>query len=153
LLGIVYVLFVLAVMIFQRRLIYFPTKLSPEVAGQIAAKEGFQPWWNKEGQTIGWWMSRSASSTGSVLIVHGNAGCALDREYFATPIRAVAPVDIFILEYPGYGAREGSPGLASLLAAAEEGFNLISNRGPVFLVSESLSAPAWRRSSRASTVR
>ena len=140
LLGIIYVLFVVAVMIFQRSLIYFPTKLNPRVAEQMAAKEGFQSWRNQAGKTIGWQMPASSSSTGSVLIVHGNAGCALDRDYFATPIHAVAAVDVFILEYPGYGARDGAPSLPSLLAAAEEGFTLISNRGPAFLVSESIGA-------------
>jgi len=138
--GIIYALFVVAVMIFQRSLIYFPTKLNAKVAEQMAVKEGIVPWKNNAGDIIGWHLPAGGSSTGSVLIVHGNAGCALDRDYFATPIGAVASVDVFILEYPGYGAREGSPSLSSLLAASEEGFNLISNRGPVFLVSESIGA-------------
>jgi pimeloyl-ACP methyl ester carboxylesterase len=140
LLAVIYAVFVVAVMIFQRSLIYFPTKLNPKIAEQMAAKEGFLPWRNKAGEIIGWNLPAAASSTGSVLVVHGNAGCALDRDYFATPIHAVAAVDVFILEYPGYGARDGSPSLPSLLAAAEEGFNIISNRGPIFLVSESIGA-------------
>jgi hypothetical protein len=140
LLAVIYAVFVTGVMIFQRNLIYFPTKLSPKVAEQMATKEGFLPWENNAGHIIGWHLPTAVTSTGSVLIVHGNAGCALDRDYFATPIHAVAAVDVFILEYPGYGAREGTPSLPNLLAAAEEGFNLISNPGPVFLVSESIGA-------------
>jgi pimeloyl-ACP methyl ester carboxylesterase len=140
LLGIVYALLVVVVTIFQRSLIYVPTKLNPKVAEQMAAKEGFTPWRNQADQIIGWQMAAAGTSTGSVLIVHGNAGCALDRDYFATPIHATAPVDVFILEYPGYGAREGFPSQQSLLAAADDAFEVISNRGPVFLVSESLGA-------------
>ena len=38
----------------QRRLLYFPTKLSPAAAAQEAAGGGFIPWKNALGQIIGW---------------------------------------------------------------------------------------------------
>ena len=135
-----YLLLALAVMIFQRRLIYFPTKLTPELAASRAAEEGFLPWRNAAGRIIGWHLPASASPGGVVLIVHGNAGCAIDRGYLAKPIHAAAPVDVFVLEYPGYGARDGSPSLKSLLAAADEAFYLLPKGNPIYIVSESLGA-------------
>jgi fermentation-respiration switch protein FrsA (DUF1100 family) len=122
----------------QRRLIYFPTKLKPDVAEQAAAQRGFVPWKNGEGKNIGWHLPAKGVTEGSVLIVHGNGGCALQRDYIAEPIHQAASVDVFVLEYPGYGAREGSPSEKSFLAAADEAFDLLSKNNPRYLVSESL---------------
>jgi pimeloyl-ACP methyl ester carboxylesterase len=140
LLAIAYLLVVLAVLIFQRRLIYFPTKIPADVIESVAAGHGFAPWKNPSGQIIGWKILASGAATGSVLIVHGNAGCALSRDYLARPIHDEASVDVFVLEYPGYGARQGSPGRKNFVAAAEEGFQLLSTNLPRYVVSESIGA-------------
>ncbi len=137
LLGVVYLLIVLAVLLFQRRLIYFPTKIPAGVIESVAAEHGFAPWRNPAGEIIGWKMA-AENATGSVLIVHGNAGCALSRDYIAGPIHQAAPVDVYVLEYPGYGARGGSPSKATWVAAAEEAFLLLPNNRPRYVVSESI---------------
>jgi pimeloyl-ACP methyl ester carboxylesterase len=127
----------------QRRLIYYPTKLNFGAARAAAAQISFTPWSDQAGQVIGWKMATSGSSTGSVLIAHGNAGCALDRDYFAMPLREAFPdLDVYVLEYPGYGAREGSPGMKAILAAAEAAFDTLPQDKPVYLVSESIGAGA-----------
>jgi pimeloyl-ACP methyl ester carboxylesterase len=140
LLAIAYLLMVLAVLIFQRRLIYIPTKIPADVVESVAAEHGFAPWKNPAGQIIGWQMLASGTATGSVLIVHGNAGCALSRDYIAQPIHDAAHVDVFVLEYPGYGARAGLPSKTSLIAAAEEAFQLLPTNSPRYVVSESIGA-------------
>jgi len=136
--GVVYAMFVLGVTVMQRKLLYFPTLLTPDAAGQMAVREGFLPWRNQAGQIIGWQLAAAGTPVGSVLILHGNAGCALDRDYLAQPIHAAAPVDVFILEYPGYGARDGSPTQQSLLEAADDAFASLTNPAPIYLVSESI---------------
>lgn len=108
-LVVIYGLFALVAMFLQRGLIYFPTRLAPNQAEPAAAENGFGPWRNRAGQIIGWKLPARSSPTGSVLITHGNAGCAIDRDYLARPIHDAADVDVFVLEYPGYGVREGSP--------------------------------------------
>ncbi|HZI32636.1 MAG TPA: alpha/beta hydrolase [Candidatus Binatia bacterium] len=133
-----YLLIVVAALIFQRRLIYIPTRLTTEAALHEAAEHGFTPWKNGSGQIIGWKMAAGGTATGSVLIVHGNAGCALDRDYLAQPIHDAADVDVYVLEYPGYGARGGSPGKSSFFAAAEEAFELLPADKSKYVVSESL---------------
>jgi hypothetical protein len=140
LLVVVYLLVVLAALVFQRRLIYFPTKIPADVIESVAAEHGFSPWKNSGGEIIGWKMPAKTNATASVLIVHGNAGCALSRDYLAQPVHDAADVDVFILEYPGYGARPGSPGKSSFVAAAENAFQLLPTNSPRYVVSESIGA-------------
>lgn len=135
----VFVIF-LGLLIFQRRLIYFPTKIPMAVIGEVAREHGFLPWRNPAGEVIGWMVPAVGAARGSVLIVHGNAGSALGRDYLAQPIHHAAEgtMDVFVLEYPGYGARAGKPSRASLTAAAEEAFLLLPAGRPKFVVSESI---------------
>src|SRR4051794_25277433 len=93
-----YLIVVVAAAVFQRQLIYFPSKLSPALAAREAASRGFVAWRNPGGQIIGWKLPSSRPSTGSVLVVHGNAGSAIDRDYFARPIHDAAAVDVYLLE-------------------------------------------------------
>ena len=124
--------------VLQRSLIYVPTRLTPESAADAAAKAGFIPWQNASGQLMGWKLSASSSPIGSILIVHGNGGWAINRAYMAKPIHDAASLDVYILEYPGYGPREGSPGETSLLTAADEAFETLPKTFPAYVVSESL---------------
>ncbi len=124
----------------QRKLLFFPTKIPADAVVQVAAGHGFVPWTNHSGEIIGWKIPAHGTATGSLLIVHGNAGCALDRDYIAQPIHEAADVDVFVLEYPGYGARGGSPSKKSFIAAAEEAIELLPATSPKYLVSESIGA-------------
>lgn len=124
----------------QRKLLYFPTKIPTDAIEAVAAGHGFAPWKNSAGDIIGWKMLAKTNATASVLIVHGNAGCALGRDYLAQPVHDAADVDVFVLEYPGYGARSGSPSKTSFIAAAEEAFQLLPKNLPRYVVSESIGA-------------
>jgi pimeloyl-ACP methyl ester carboxylesterase len=139
-LGIVYGLLLIAGCAWQRKLLYFPTRLTPDGAKQLAAQEGFVSWQNLNGEIIGWKIPATGSPTGSVLIIHGNAGSALDRNYIARPIHEAAALDVFVMEYPGYGARGGSPGMKSWLAAGEEAIASLPTDKPIYVVSESIGA-------------
>src|SRR5476651_420693 len=96
-----YVVVVILFTLLQRYLIYVPTRLTPQVAEEVAAKSGFVAWRDKSGRLIGWKLPASSAPAGSVLILHGNGGWALDRSYMALPIHDAAPLDVYILEYPG----------------------------------------------------
>jgi pimeloyl-ACP methyl ester carboxylesterase len=139
---IAYLALVLLVLLMQRRLLYFPTKLSQDQALERAAAEGFEPWRDRAGGIVGWRLRPQSTAAGIVLIVHGNAGWAADRGYFAQPLSAGASLDVFVLEYPGYGARAGSPTKQSFLAAAESAFELLPDSQPIYIVGESLGAGA-----------
>jgi pimeloyl-ACP methyl ester carboxylesterase len=123
----------------QRKLIYFPTRITAEELTARAAELQFRPWTNASGNRIGWWRPAEGKAVGTVLITHGNASTAVGREYIAQPLQSARPLDVFVLEYPGFADRPGEPTEASLLGAATEGFVLLTNRpGPLLLVGESL---------------
>jgi len=75
--------------------------------------------WELAGRPIG--VSRIAKNPKNIwLLLHGNGGQAADRMY---AIPAFSPDDsVFILEYPGYGAREGAPARDSFDQAAIEAY-------------------------------
>jgi pimeloyl-ACP methyl ester carboxylesterase len=137
-LGIVYGLLLVAGCAWQRKLLYFPTRLSAAEANKLAVQEGFVPWQNQNGEIIGWKIPANGSPTGSVLIVHGNAGCALNRDYIAQPIHQAGALDVYVLEYPGYGVRAGAPSKTSWLQATEAAFTLLPKEKPIYVVSESI---------------
>jgi pimeloyl-ACP methyl ester carboxylesterase len=124
--------------LFQRSLIYVPTRLTMAAAEHEAADNGFVPWRNKSGQLIGWELPATSNPVGSILIVHGNAGWALNRAYMAKHIHDAATLNVYILEYPGFGARDGSPNEASLLSAGDEALEALPKNMPAYVVSESL---------------
>lgn len=133
-----YLVMLILFTLLQGYIIYVPTRVTPQFAEESAAKVGFVPWRNAAGQLVGWKSAASSPPIGRILIVHGNGGWAMNRAYMTMPIQAAAPLDVYILEYPGYGPRGGSPGEASLLAAADEAFELLPTNLPIYVISESL---------------
>jgi hypothetical protein len=131
---------VLAALVFfgQRKLIYVPAKGSFDEMAKVAATRGFEAWQGKSGY-IGWkHVGEPARGRAQLLIVHGNAGCAADRINYADGLRQVEPMDVYILEYPGYGARPGSPSEKSFFAAATDAIEQLRKDGPVYIMGESL---------------
>lgn len=129
-----YVLLAVGCAVMQRKLLFFPSHHHLDT-GLTA--------WKKEGRIIGY--SRQVPAPQNVwLMLHGNAGQAADRAY-AIPSFS-ARDSVFILEYPGYGAREGKPSKTSLDAAAAEAFLLLRNtfpKTPICVMAESIgSGPA-----------
>jgi len=128
----------------QRSMIYFPSKNNPATLEREAAAQGFTPWKNPSGETIGYYdlaASDDPRPRASILITHGNAGYALHRTDYATILRAAAPdhaLSVYILEYPGYGARSGSPSQPAFLAAASEAIAQIPPNKPLILLGESI---------------
>ena len=129
-----YLLLLTGMFVFQRSLLYFPKHLEP--ATRLA------PWQDGE-RLIGY--RHEVPKPGAVwLMLHGNAGQAAERDYV---LRRMSDQDsLFVLEYPGYGNRLGSPSLASINQAASDAFRLLRARNPevpVCVLGESLgSGPA-----------
>lgn len=99
----------------ERRMLFYPTHRPPEGVGALAP-------WLHDGATIGW--SRCVTAPTNVwLLLHGNAGQAADRAY-ALPCFA-ADDAVYILEYPGYGGRGGTPSKKSFNRAAGEAYQLL----------------------------
>ena len=123
----------------QRRLIYYPSVFTRDQVEQMAREAGLERWTNSTGQLIG--MKRPSPrqpAAGTVLLMYGNGSTAVGCHRYADQIQDVAAFDVFILEYPGYEDRPGSPSQKSLFAAAEEAFQLLPANRPIYLVGESL---------------
>jgi uncharacterized protein len=118
----------------ERKLLFFPTHHPHD--------NNLTPW-IKNGETIGY--SRNVESPRNVwLMFHGNAGQASDRLY---AVQSFSDQDsVYILEYPGYGNREGVPSKESFNRAAKEAYISLREtypHTPVCVVAESIgSGPA-----------
>jgi len=123
----------------QRWFIYAPPTYTPRHMDRLAQAANLERWKDSAGEPIG--MKRPSArqpAAGSVLILYGNGSCAVNCAHYADDIQKVAAFDVFILEYPGYGDRSGSPNQSSLSQAAENGLEMLPTNQPIYLVGESL---------------
>ena len=137
-LAVLYVALVISGCLMQRKLLYHPSRITLEAGVPEAAAQGFEPWRNSVGDYIGWKHTAKTAARGQILIIHGNAGSAIDRLDYMDTLQTIRPVDVFVLEYPGYGARKGSPSQKHFFAAADEAIALMTNGSPVYIVGESI---------------
>src|SRR5208282_4620468 len=124
---------------FQRRLIYFPQHLTVEEVDESAKAAGLERWINPSGQVIG--MRRMAPkqpADGQVLITYGNGSWTIACAHYANDLQNLTNFNVFILEYPGYADRSGSPSQKSIFHAADEALQSLGANRPVYLVGESL---------------
>jgi pimeloyl-ACP methyl ester carboxylesterase len=143
LLSLAYVLIGLVISVLQRRLIYVPWTESSAALHAAAPSRGVEPWFVPgEDTPIGWRSPASIPQAGApVLIFHGNAGHALHRSTMIRRFRSVPGVgSVAVLEYPGYGARAGTPSQASVTDAALRAVDdwYATTGAPVVIAGESL---------------
>lgn len=136
----IYLLICTGCAVLQRRLIYYPTVIPREQVDQMAAEAGLERWTDPTGQFIGMKrLSPKQPAEGSILVLYGNGGTATGAgSHYANDLQNAGAFDVFILEYPGYEDRPGSPSQKSLFDAADEAFHLLSPDRPIYLVGESL---------------
>ena len=122
-----YLVLGVATTVFQRQLLYFPSRAD---SASQAALFALQPW-RHQGAVIGY--AREVPSPKRIwLMLHGNAGQAVDRTY---TLPLFNPDDsVFILEYPGYGSRPGSPSQHAFNAAAQAGYEQLRQTYPLLPV-------------------
>jgi uncharacterized protein len=118
----------------QRALLFHPTHETPATA--------LAPW--LEGRRLLGCCREVGNPEAIWLVLHGNAGQAAHRDYV---LPCLPPQDsVYVLEYPGYGARAGAPGREAMNRAAAEGYQALRARypqRPVCVLGESIgSGPA-----------
>ena len=148
--ALVYVGFFLLLVAVQRRLMYFPARGGEERLRDAAGAQGLLPWQDAAGALIGWRSRPPASGPATagtarnrLIVFHGNAGYALHRSYFADGFGALDGGklwEVFLFEYPGYGARPGSPSERAFVEAAQAALDHLRQNDPrpVYLLGESL---------------
>jgi len=131
---VLYVVVVVIVYFRQRSMLFFPTHHS------LPTK--LTRW--SDGQRIMGYAREVPNARTIWFMMHGNGGQAADRDYV---LQCMTEQDsLYVLEYPGYGRREGSPSMVSMNQAAVEAYQLLRLRNPatpVCALGESLgSGPA-----------
>lgn len=116
----------------QRQMLYFPARISESVLAGEARAVGLSRWHDANGKAIGWTAAGDASLP-PILIFPGNAGHAVDRIDVVRRLRAAGiGAAFFILDYPGFGSREGTPSEESLSAAAVDALRALPSPAVVF---------------------
>lgn len=134
----------LLVFVCQRQILYHPVIRSPAQVDQLARAAHMERWTNAAGQSIGLKrLCTSQPAEGAVLMLYGNGDTAVRCADFADVLQQTAPLDFYVLEYPGYEDRPGPSTRETLLSAATEAIQCIDTRRPIYLIGESLgSGPA-----------
>ena len=123
----------------QRWFIYVPPTYTPRHMDRLAHAAKLERWKDSVGEPIGMKrLSARQPAEGSVLLLYGNGSCAVNCAHYADDIQNVAAFDVFMLEYPGYGDRTGTPTQDSLTQTADIGFEMLPTNKPIYLVGESL---------------
>jgi pimeloyl-ACP methyl ester carboxylesterase len=136
---VLYVLLCAAMAVFQRKLVFPAPVFSSQRADQMAASANLERWKNSSGESIGVKrLSSQQPALAQVLVFHGNGDFAIGFSSLADEIQSAGALDVFILEYPGYADRPGSPSQQSLFRAADEAFQLLDTGKPIYLLGQSL---------------
>ena len=146
------VLFVAVFVLGQNRLLFFPTRRlgsSPAALGldadelSIVTEDGVR--------LYGWWIRGEGKRV--LLFFHGNAGNIADRLERAKIVHARFGLDVFLVDYRGYGLSQGSPSEEGLYADARAVYRAAVTAGfrpeQIVVFGESLGAAvavdlAWR---------
>jgi alpha-beta hydrolase superfamily lysophospholipase len=143
-----YLLICVALFLMQSSLL-FPrwitgSVLSNEQAADKADKVGLVPWDRSPlGVSPPQGYVRSdfcnPAPRGTLVVFHGNAGCAFDRTYYVDAF-ARRGFRTFLYEYPGYGGRPGSSSAATIVADAQALIRSLhqSGYGPIYVWGESV---------------
>ncbi len=112
----------------QDRLIFFPTRTlasGPDAFGLKAEELSIR---TEDGVRLhGWWIKGNGRR--ALLYFHGNAGNAADRLARAKILNERFALDIFLVDYRGYGRSDGSPSEAGLHRDGRAIENLAASRG------------------------
>ncbi|MEA2003119.1 MAG: alpha/beta hydrolase [Actinomycetota bacterium] len=116
---------------FQRRFIYFPSQVLPDVAAVLpgAAEVTFP---TEDGLTLAAWLVPAAghANGGTVVVFNGNAGNRGDRTPLAQAL-AERGYGVLLVDYRGYGENPGSPTEVGLLADARGAVAYLETRPDV----------------------
>lgn len=137
---IIYVLMGSYIYLFQHKILYHPKTYTIEYAQSTALEKNLALWPTQDSHYQG--LLSEAPTTpvlGTVLFFHGNAGSAMGRTYFSDTLNALG-YRVILVEYPGYGAKAGSLGEASLVASGCQAVRQAHTEfgAPLLLIAESL---------------
>jgi uncharacterized protein len=137
-----YVVLVLGVAGCQNSMLYHPRVSSEPALLQAAPSMGVEPWRDASGALIGWRIPNPKAKA-RLLVFHGNAVDAIERAHYLRTFNSLAGGsrwETCVMEYPGYGARPGTPGRSAFYKAGRDAIRELrsADKRPVFLLGESI---------------
>jgi uncharacterized protein len=134
-----YAVVCIVVAIGQRHIIYVPAHTTTAQVEAEANAARLERWRDASGAAIGFKrLAPRQPAAGQVLIVYGNGSSATGCAHYADDIQHVASLDVFIVEYPGYADRAGSPTEKNLFHSADQALQLLATDLPTYVLGESL---------------
>jgi len=129
-----------ALYLMQDRLLHYPEPIDRTKALIVAKELRLAPWPDAVAP-LGWLRVTPATTRGTIVLFHGNAGHALHRSWFADELESRG-YRILLAEYPGYGHRSGAVDETTLSADAAAVISAIRQRfgGPLIVAGESVGA-------------
>ena len=122
----------------QNHMLYYPSRASEASLVKSARVQGLHPWKNTKDEIIGWRVSKP-SARRRIVAFHGNAGYALHRTYYVDGLSGL-DWEVYLFEYPGYGARDGTPSKDAFLSTSRAAIDelLVADTRPLYLLGESI---------------
>lgn len=113
----VYVLILVLLVIFEDKLIYFPTK------GDVGPSPGEEVWITAaDGVKLHAWYLPHPAAKATILHLHGNAGNLSDRRDLVRDLHALG-TNVLAIDFRGYGRSEGSPSEKGIYADARAAYD------------------------------
>jgi pimeloyl-ACP methyl ester carboxylesterase len=122
----------------QNNMLYYPDSRLPSESELTAA--GLQFWPAGPAGYRGYISTGGIKNIkGTIVVFHGNAGTAADRDYYLSALGSLG-YRVILAEYPGYGGRKGELGEQSFVSASRETLRIAVEtfKGPIYLLGESL---------------
>ncbi|MEK6799899.1 MAG: alpha/beta hydrolase [Planctomycetota bacterium] len=124
-----YVLVVILVGVWQRHLIYFPSRELEGTPGDVGLAYEDVSFTAADGVKLAGWYVPHATATATVLIFHGNAGNVSHRLHKLKVLHGLG-YNSLIIDYRGYGRSDGEPSEGGLYLDAQAAWNhLVESRG------------------------
>lgn len=133
-----YLAVVTLVFLGQRSLLYLPGGRAATTEALDALRARRWP----EAESYRGYLFDDPAAEATVVVFHGNAGDAIDRVYYVQAL-GFLNARVLLAEYPGYGARPGSPSEETLVADARGTLARVRaafSGEPLHVVGESLGA-------------
>lgn len=116
--------------ILQRRLIYLPSQMVPDIASVLPGGEEVS-FTTDDGLALNaWWVPPGSPGRGTILVFNGNAGNRAHRTPLAEPL-ARRGYGVLLMDYRGYGGNPGRPSEEGLEADARAAVTYLESRPDV----------------------
>lgn len=125
-----YLLVLLAMLMLENSLIFFPSPY-PEGVWQLPAADVEDAWFTAaDGVKLHGWFAPRSNPRAVLLFMHGNAGNITDRDQRLIGLRKLG-FSVLVFDYRGYGKSEGSPSEQGVLSDARAARAWLAKRSGV----------------------